>query len=120
MYLAIHNPSMVLAARLPDLTGVRQWMLPSPGAHGLDIDHASGMLYAACDGGALVQLDAASGQVTSEWPLDGEPDATFFNPQSGLVHVAIPEPGLIQSMTSSRSSEVCATNTRRVKGSNAP
>jgi hypothetical protein len=32
------------------------------------------------------------------WTLAGVPDATFFNPKSGLVHVAIGDPGLIQSI----------------------
>jgi hypothetical protein len=32
------------------------------------------------------------------WPLAGVPDATFFNPTSGLVHVAIEDPGLIQTV----------------------
>jgi hypothetical protein len=36
--------------------------------------------------------------VCGEWPLAGSPDATFFNPSSGLVHVAIGEPGLVQSV----------------------
>src|SRR5882672_3453233 len=30
--------------------------------------------------------------------LAGVPDATFFNPTSGLVHVAIEDPGLIQTV----------------------
>jgi hypothetical protein len=98
VYLAIRAPSMVLTARLPELTEVQHWPLPSDGAHGLDIDHERDLLYAACDGGALVEVDATSGIVKAEWPLDGQPDATFFNPSSGLVHVAIPEPGLVQSI----------------------
>jgi DNA-binding beta-propeller fold protein YncE len=98
VYVAIRHPSMVLAARLPALSDVKQWLLPSDNAHGLDIDHGNRLLYAACDGGALVELDSSSGAVRAEWPLDGEPDATFFNPSSGLVHVAIPEPGLVQSI----------------------
>jgi hypothetical protein len=44
-----------------------------------------------------VELDALSGEVCAQWPLDGGPDATFFNPATGLVHVAIADPGLIQS-----------------------
>jgi hypothetical protein len=32
------------------------------------------------------------------WPLAGVPDATFFNPTSGLVHVAVGEPGLVHSV----------------------
>ena len=33
----------------------KSWWLPSGGAHGLDIDHQRGRLYAACDDGALVE-----------------------------------------------------------------
>ena len=32
------------------------------------------------------------------WPIAGPPDVTFFNPSSGLVHVAIGEPGLVDSI----------------------
>jgi hypothetical protein len=64
----------------------------------MDIDHGAGLLYVACDGGSLVEVDAQSGETRREWPLAGVPDATFFNPKSGLVHVAIGDPGLIQSV----------------------
>jgi hypothetical protein len=89
---------MILSAELPELAGVERWMLPSTGAHGLDIDHARHRLYVACDGGALVQVDSISGSVGGQWPLVGVPDATWFNPSSGLVHVAIDQPGLVQSV----------------------
>jgi DNA-binding beta-propeller fold protein YncE len=98
LFLAIREPSMVLVARLPELNDVQHWPLPSHGAHGMDIDHRNGLLYVACDGGALVEVDTASGQVRGEWPLAGVPDATFFNPTTGLVHVAIEKPGLVQSI----------------------
>jgi DNA-binding beta-propeller fold protein YncE len=98
VFLAIRDPSMVLVARLPELTEVQHWPLPSQGAHGMDIDHQANLLYVACDGGLLVEVDARSGKVRREWPLPGGPDATFFNPKSGLVHVAIGDPGLIQSV----------------------
>lgn len=98
VFLAIREPSMVLAARLPHLGGVKQWMLPSAGAHGMDMDHSTGTLYVACDGGALVEVDTVAGTTRREWPLSGVPDATFFNPASGLVHVAIDKPGLVQSI----------------------
>jgi hypothetical protein len=42
--------------------------------------------------------DSHTGEIGREWPLVGGPDATFFNPNSGLVHVAIGDPGLIQSI----------------------
>ena len=98
VFLAIREPSMVLVARLPDLSDVEHWELPSAGAHGLDIDHRRGRLYVACDDGALVEIDTGSGAVTNQWPIAGVPDVTFFNPATGLVHVAIGEPGLVQSI----------------------
>jgi len=75
-----------------------QWKLPSGGAHGLDIDHTTGRLYAACDDGALIEIESASGEVTNVWPIAGGPDVTFFNPVTSLVHVAIGEPGLIETI----------------------
>jgi hypothetical protein len=98
VFLAIREPTMVLAARLPDLSEVEHWPLPSGGAHGMDIDHAACLLYVACDDGALVEIDTRTGKVERDWPLAGAPDATFFNPASGLVHVAIGDPGMIQSI----------------------
>src|SRR6185369_10867095 len=86
VFLAIRDPSMILTAGLPGLTDVRHWALPCAGAHGLDIDHARQRLYVACDGGVLVELNATAGTVLNQWPLAGVPDATFFNPTSGLVH----------------------------------
>ena len=34
----------------------------------------------------------------NKWPLAGAPDVTFFNPSTGLVHVAIGDPGIVQSI----------------------
>jgi hypothetical protein len=98
VFLAIRDPSMVLVARLPELTNVQHWPLSSHGAHGMDIDRQANLLYVACDAGSLVEVDSRSGETRREWPLPGGPDATFFNPKSGLVHVAIGDPGLIQSL----------------------
>jgi len=98
VFLAIREPSMVLVARLPELNGVQHWLLPSGGAHGMDINHGAGLLYVACDGHLLVEVDAESGEMRRDWTLAGVPDATFFNPKSELVHVAIGDPGLIQSI----------------------
>jgi streptogramin lyase len=98
LFLCIREPSMVLVARLPDLDGIVHWKLPSGGAHGLDIDHSRQRLYAACDDGALVEIDSASGNVRNVWPIAGPPDVTFFNPATGLVHVAIGEPGLVETI----------------------
>jgi hypothetical protein len=98
VFLAIRNPSMVFVANLPELNAIQHWPLPSDGAHGMDINHAANLLYVACDGGLLVEVDGQSGEIRRQWPLAGVPDATFFNPTSGLVHVAIEDPGLIQTV----------------------
>jgi DNA-binding beta-propeller fold protein YncE len=98
VFLAIREPSMVLVARLPDLKAVEHWKIPVEGAHGLEIDHQRNRLYVACDDRVLVEVDAASGKVTNQWPLAGPPDVTFVNPATGLVHVAIGNPGVVQSI----------------------
>jgi DNA-binding beta-propeller fold protein YncE len=98
VFLAIRDPSMVLVAHLPGLTEIVHWPLPAGGAHGMDIDHAAGRLYVACDDRALVELDIASGRVAQQWQIAGVPDATFFNPATGLVHVAIGDPGLVETI----------------------
>ena len=98
VFLAIRDPSMILVARLPALDQVEHWRLPSGGAHGVDIDHQQNHLFVACDDGALVEVDIRSGGVCNKWPIAGEPDVTFYNPATGLVHVAIGKPGLVQSI----------------------
>jgi DNA-binding beta-propeller fold protein YncE len=98
LFLCIRDPSMILVASLPELRPVARWPLPSAGAHGLDIDHARGRLYAACDAGDLVEIDSRSGDITNVWPIAGPPDVTFFNPATGRVHVAIGEPGLVETI----------------------
>jgi hypothetical protein len=64
----------------------------------MDINHVDNLLYVACDDGALVEVDARTGRSVRQWPLDGGPDATFYNPSSGCVHVAIGKPGLVQTI----------------------
>src|SRR6476646_4013504 len=98
VFLCIREPSMVLVARLPDLGAVTHWKIPSSGAHGLDIDHAGGRLDVACDDATLVEISATSGEVNNVWGIGGAPDVTFFNPATGLVHVAIGEPGLVETI----------------------
>jgi YVTN family beta-propeller protein len=113
VFLAIQEPSVVLVAGLPDLAPIAQWPLPSAGAHGIDIDVTGNRLFVACDGGALVAVDTGTGTVLDRWPLPGGPDATFYNPDSGLVHVAVGNPGVVVSVdpTSGRTGS-CATEAR--------
>jgi hypothetical protein len=98
LFLCIREPSMVLVARLPDLTPLAYRKVSKAGAHGLDIDHVRGRLYVACDENALVEIDSNSGDIKNVWPIAGPPDVTFFNPTTGRVHVAIGEPGVIETI----------------------
>jgi len=98
VFLAIREPSMVLVAQLPELKDLEHWTLPCGGAHGLEIDHQRERLYCACDDAVLVEIDSGSGQISNQWPIAGAPDVTFLNPTTGLVHVAIGKPGLVQSI----------------------
>jgi hypothetical protein len=45
-----------------------------------------------------VEIDSNVGKITNVWPIAGVPDVTFFNPSTGLVHVAIGEPGLVETI----------------------
>jgi YVTN family beta-propeller protein len=98
VFLCIREPSMVLVARLPDLDSVTHWKVPSSGAHGLDIDHSRKRLYIACDDSTLVEMSSISGEIANVWPIGGPPDVTFFNPATGLVHVAIGDRGLVETV----------------------
>jgi DNA-binding beta-propeller fold protein YncE len=112
VFLAIRDPTEVLVASLPDLREIQHWRLPSGGAHGMDIDYERDLIYVACDDGALVEVDAKTGNAQRQWPLVGGPDATFFNPASGLVHVAIAEPGVVQTIDP-RSNTIETTETAK-------
>jgi hypothetical protein len=114
VFLCIREPSMVLVARLPSLGDVVHWALPSGGAHGLDVDHSRGRLYAACDEATLVEIHLGSGKVTNVWPIAGAPDVTFFNPATGRVHVAIGDPGLVETIDPRT-----GTSTRTMTGAGA-
>lgn len=98
VFIAIREPSMILVATLPELGAVEHWRLPCGGAHGVDIDHQGNHLYVACDDGAVVEVDIGPGTASAQWPIAGAPDVTFFNPATGLLHVAIGAPGLIQTI----------------------
>jgi YVTN family beta-propeller protein len=107
VFLAVREPSMVLVANLPDLSDVQHWSLPSFGAHGIDIDHAGKRLFVACDAGELIAVSSDDGSILGRWSLPGGPDATFFNPDRGSVHVAVGNPGVIVTInpdTNARSS----------------
>ena len=45
-----------------------------------------------------MEVDIGSGAACGQWPIAENPDVTFFNPATGLVHVAIGKPGFVQTV----------------------
>jgi DNA-binding beta-propeller fold protein YncE len=84
----------VLAAEPAALIG--QWPVSVRGPHGMGLDLAGRRALVACDGGAVVALDLASGREVGQVPIAGGPDAIWFNPNRKLLYVAIAEPGVVQ------------------------
>jgi DNA-binding beta-propeller fold protein YncE len=95
LFCAIQEPSLVLVVTLTPFRQVHCWALPAAGAHGIDLEGRGHRLFVACDADTLVALDARDGSVQGHWPLPGAPDATWVNPDSGLVHVAVKSPGVV-------------------------
>src|SRR5262249_61577773 len=59
-------------------TLVAQRLISRDGPRGLDIDVVGGRAFVACDGGAVVAVELASGQELSQVPIFGEPDAVWY------------------------------------------
>jgi DNA-binding beta-propeller fold protein YncE len=91
----IREPACVAVLAAETATLLTQWPVSVSGPHGLDLDLASGRALVACDGGAVVALDLASGRELAQAPIAGGPDAIWFDPQRRLLYVAIAEPGLV-------------------------
>jgi DNA-binding beta-propeller fold protein YncE len=74
---------------------VGRFAVPDRGPHGLDIDVARRRLYCACDGGALVALDADTGDVRGTLELSGAPDVIFLDHELERLYVAVGDPGVV-------------------------
>jgi DNA-binding beta-propeller fold protein YncE len=96
-YVNIMDPPQicVLEAQEPRRIG-RTMTIPVAGPHGLDLDPSTGRLFCACDGRALVAVEARSGRLVDRADLSGVPDVVFVNPALGHVYVAIGDPGMIE------------------------
>jgi DNA-binding beta-propeller fold protein YncE len=66
------------------------------GPHGLDIDDRNGLAYVACDGGAIVVLDASTGHEEAVVPIGGGPDVIWLNADRRRLYCAIGKPGMIE------------------------
>ena len=98
-YVNIATPAQILVVGgAPPFDLLRSIPIPVAGPHGLDLDQRRGLLHCACDGGALVIVEAASGRVVAQVPIAGAPDVVFFNPRRDHLYVAIGDPGVLQSI----------------------
>jgi DNA-binding beta-propeller fold protein YncE len=52
-------------------------------------------LFCACDGGQLVTLESATGEILNQLTLSGVPDVVFYNAALRHLYVAIGDPGVI-------------------------
>ena len=111
-YVNIADPAVVivLSGADPSLV-VRSIAVPAAGPHGLDVD-ADGSLYCAADAGRLFHL-VPDGRVRTEAPLAGSPDVIFLDRDLRLVHVAIGNPGMIETFDADSLARVDAIETER-------
>lgn len=95
-YVNLAKPSMIVRIDGSDPRTVTSEIdIGAVGPHGLDIEPATGRLYCACDDGALLAIDAASGRVLGQTALSGSPDVVFLHSGLGRLYVAIGDPGVI-------------------------
>ena len=96
-HVNVANPPEILTFRdRPPFDVMRAVAMPVPGPHGLELDAARGLLHCACDGGAIVTVEAGSGRVVAQVTIAGAPDVLFFNPRRDHLYVAIGDPGVLQ------------------------
>lgn len=96
-YVNIADPPQIVVIESPNPGRVARTLpVSSVGPHGLDLDLATRRLFCACDGKALVVLDARSGIELMRAELAGVPDVIFFNRDRRHLYVAIGDPGLIE------------------------
>lgn len=96
-YVNIADPSQIAIIDTANPGRVaRTFPISAVGPHGLDLDLASRRLFCACDGKALVVLDARSGKELARAELVGAPDVIFFNRDRRHLYVAIGDPGVIE------------------------
>lgn len=113
-YVNIADPPQIAiidAARPERIAGA--FSVPAAGPHGLDLDVATGRLFCACDGRALVVLDGASGDVLADAGLGGVPDVIFFNAALRHLYVAIGDPGVIEVFETDRMRRIETVTTGR-------
>lgn len=109
VYVNIREPAEIAVINAESATVESTFPVPSSGPHGLWLDR--GRLFCAADGGALVVLDASSGDVLASLALPGVPDVVMHDDERSRLYVAIGDPGLICSFDSDRLRELGTVET---------
>lgn len=113
-YVNISEPSQIVVVDGREPARVaRTIAIPAAGAHGLDLDPATGRLFCACDAKVLVTVEARSGKVLSQQPLSGVPDVVWFNRQRRQLYVAVGDPGVIDVFDTARMERIGSVATEK-------
>jgi DNA-binding beta-propeller fold protein YncE len=95
-FVNIADPAQIIVLAAADPTRIaRTYEIPATGPHGLDLDPGTGRLHCACDAGALVSLEAATGRVLGSVPLSGAPDVIWLDRALRRLYVAVGDPGVV-------------------------
>lgn len=108
-----HPPQIVVIESANPRRVARAFPISSVGPHGLDLDPVTRRLFCACDGKALVALDARSGLELARAELAGVPDVIVFNRDRRHLYVAIGDPGLIEVFETDGMRQVEAIRTEK-------
>jgi len=92
----IREPACLAVLSADPFALVEQFPISSKGPHGLDLDQEGRRAFVACDGGAVVTLDLASGREEARVPIAGPPDAIWHNHRLGRLYIAIAHLGIIE------------------------
>jgi len=113
-FVNIAQPAQIVAVDSADPTRVaHSFAIPAEGPHGLDFDLATNRLFCACDGRALLTLDASSGALLNVVGLSGVPDVIFFNAVLKKLYVAVGDPGVIDVFETTMMTRVEVVPTER-------
>jgi YVTN family beta-propeller protein len=111
-HVNVAAPAQILAVRdHPPFDVLRSVAIPVAGPHGLELDEARGLLHCACDGGAVVTVEAATGRVLAQVAIAGGPDVVFFNPRRDHLYVAIGDPGVLQVIDTATAAVIATIHT---------
>jgi YVTN family beta-propeller protein len=86
IFVNIEDKSEIVAFDPKTLSVKHHWSLsPGEGPSGLSMDRAHRRLFSVCENGMMVVMDADSGHVIATPAIGRGPDASAFDPKTGLA-----------------------------------